>query len=93
MSTAPAEEWRSAFKSPLRKFWARRYVEFLGRERLKQMGYSADELLASMSTAGTSFAQLASDMNTLRWKLFRAFERPPFYRTKMKIRDERRGLG
>jgi hypothetical protein len=93
VSAAPIEEWKSAFASPLRKFWAKRYLEFLGGESLKKMGYSMDELLASMRSAGTSFPQLVNDVCTLRSRIFRAFEQPPFYRTKIKTRDARKGLG
>jgi hypothetical protein len=93
VSAAPTEEWRNAFNSPLRKFWARRYLEFLGRDRLARMGYGADDLIASVNAAVNSTEQFAGDLVTLGWKLFRAFEQPPFYRTKMKTRDERRGLG
>ena len=93
VSAAPVEEWKSAFASPLRKFWAKRYLEFLGGESLKKMGYSTDELLASIRSAGTSFPQLLNDVCTLRSRIFRAFEQPPFYRTTRKTRDSRRGLG
>jgi hypothetical protein len=93
VSTAPAEEWKSAFASSLRRFWGKRYLEFLGHEAVKKMGYSADELIAAMNSVNTSGAQFASDLLVLRWRIFRAFEQPPFYRTKIKTRDEGRGLG
>jgi hypothetical protein len=93
VSATPTEEWKNSFASPLRRFWAKRYLEFLGAKSLKKMGYSTEELLATIHSAGTSPPQLANDLRTLRWRIFRAFERPPFYRTKMKTRDSRRGLG
>ena len=93
VSAAPTEDWKSVFASPIRKFWAKRYLNFLGREQLQKMGYSADKLIQSMNTAGTSIAQAAEDIQTLGWKIFHAFEQPPFYRTKTKTRNERRGYG
>ena len=93
VSAAPVEEWKFEFASPVRKFWAKRYLEFLGQERLQRMGYSADELLATIGGIENSSELLASDIGTLGWKLFRIFERPPFYRPKMKTRNERRGHG
>lgn len=93
VSSAPLEEWKSAFASPLRRFWARRYLDFLGRDALKEMGYNTDDLIDAMRSAGTSIAQLISDIRVLRWRLFRACEQPPFYRTKIKTRDSRRGYG
>jgi len=93
VSAAPADEWKNAFASPLRKYWARRYLDFLGRERLERMGYAPESVLAALGGAGTSLPQLFSDVRTLGWKLCRAFEQPPFYRTKMRTRDERRSYG
>lgn len=92
VSTAAAEEWRRTFASPVRKFWARRYLDFLGADRLKRMGYSVDDLKAAMDSS-LSMSQLWNDLWTLGWKIFRAGEYPPFYRTKMKTRNERRGHG
>ena len=93
VSAASVEEWRFAFDSVVRKFWVRRYLEFLGHERLTKMGYSTNELLAVLETVENSSERLASDLGVLGWKVLRVFERPPFYRTKTKTRDERRGLG
>jgi len=93
VSTAPVEEWKMEYRSSVRKFWAKRYLEFLGQERLHRMGYNADDLIASVNTAANSTEQLAADLGTLGWRTFRALERPPFYRTKMKTRNERRSYG
>ena len=93
VSAAPLEEWKHFFASPLRRFWARRYLNFLGPDALRRMGYSAGDLVAAMNGAGTSLAQGVSDLRVLGWKLFRAFEQPPFYRTKIRTRDAARGLG
>src|SRR5687768_13055462 len=30
VSAAPTQEWKNAFASPIRRFWARRYLDFLG---------------------------------------------------------------
>lgn len=91
VSAAPAEEWKNAFASPLRKYWARRYLDFLEPARLKKMGYDAEILLGDLRATGTSLPQFASDVRTLGWKLLRTFEQPPFYRTKTRTRAERRG--
>lgn len=93
VSAAPIEEWKFTFDSAVRRFWAKRYLEFLGHERLTKMGYLGNELLASMGTVANSSERLASDLGTLGWKVLRAFEQPPFYRTKTKTRDGRRGQG
>jgi hypothetical protein len=57
------------------------------------MGYAAHDLLAAIKTVRNSTELLANDVGTLGLRLFRAFERPPFYRTKMRTRSEQRGYG
>ena len=93
VSKSSVDEWRQTFASPLRRFWARRYLEFLTPEKLARMGYNADELLRDLSSVSASPGQLMADVGTLGWKLGRFAERPPFYRTKMKTRNAKRGHG
>jgi hypothetical protein len=93
VSSASLEEWCHAFASPLRRFWARRYLEFLTPEKLHRMGYEERQLKDALRSAKTSPGQLVGDVRTLGWKLARCGERPPFFRTKMKTRNARHGHG
>ena len=93
VSAAAIDEWKVAFASPVRKFWAKRYLEFLGHDRLARTGYDARELLAAIASVESSPELLASDIGTLGWKLLRAFDRPPFYPTFTKARNARRRHG
>lgn len=93
ISTASADEWRNAFASPLRRHWAKRYLEYLRPDRLQKMGYQSQEIIDAMHAGGLSLAQFSSDLGTLGWNLLRAFENPPFYRTRIRTRNEARGHG
>ena len=93
VSTAPTEEWKSAFASPLRRHWARHYLDFLGAGPLARMGYEAAELRAAMRAGPVSVPQLVRDIRTLGWRLARAAERPPYYETKTSTRSAKRGHG
>ncbi len=93
ISSAPLEEWRTAFASPLRRYWARHYLNFLSADKLRRMGYEERELIASLRETRTSPAQFFEDLQTLGWKLLRCGDRPPFYRTKMKTKNPRQGHG
>jgi hypothetical protein len=93
VSKASVDEWRRTFASPLRRFWARRYLEFLTPEKLARMGYNADELMRDLRSVSASPGQCLADVRTLGWKLGRFAERPPFYRTRMKTRNAKRGHG
>jgi hypothetical protein len=93
VSEASVDEWRHSFASPLRRFWARRYLDFLTQEKLQRMGYDLRTLQETLRSVKTSPGQLLADVKTLGWKIARFGERPPFYRTKMKTRNARRGHG
>lgn len=93
VSSTSLDEWREAFGSPLRRFWARRYLSYLGDATLQRMGYNVEELGRELAETKTSLRQLVQDVGTLGWRLARAGEQPPFFRTKMRTRNARRGHG
>jgi hypothetical protein len=44
IDAAPLAKWPATFSNPWRRSWARRYLEWAGRERLALTGYDPDEL-------------------------------------------------
>lgn len=50
LSTASVEKWRATLSNPVRRAWARRWLRWLGRERLAVMGYDLDALQAELDT-------------------------------------------
>lgn len=44
VDSSPKEKWHQAINNPLRKYWSKRYLEWIGARRLALMGYD----LASM---------------------------------------------
>ena len=62
ISSEPLDKWKQALRNPLRKRWARRYVQWIGSERLGLMGYSLDALLAELDSVPASTAYLLSDI-------------------------------
>lgn len=61
LESAPTEKWRKTISNPLRRAWARRYLEWIGAERLATMGYDHEQLLAELSTAGGSLTAIPAD--------------------------------
>lgn len=57
----PTEKWRRTISNPLRRLWARRYLEWIGAERLAFMGYDLDLLLAQLASAGEGRRGLGRD--------------------------------
>lgn len=48
LSTGSLDEWIDVFRSPIRRAWAKRYLDRIGDERLTRMGYSKIDLLAQI---------------------------------------------
>ena len=70
VSAEPTEAWKKAFASPLRKLWARRYLEWLGDETLKLLGYESAALLRELDSISSSFGQTMNDVGDLRARAF-----------------------
>jgi hypothetical protein len=66
LSSEPEGKWRQTLANPLRKEWARRYLRFLGAERLALMGYDQERMLSELDSLPTSFESVLPDaMRTL----------------------------
>lgn len=66
LSSEPEGKWRQTLANPLRREWARRYLRFLGAERLALMGYDQERMLNELDSLPTSFESVLPDaMRTL----------------------------
>ncbi|MGZ8195152.1 MAG: sulfotransferase family protein [Methylosarcina sp.] len=61
LDSAPLDKWKNVINNPLRKLWCRRYLTWLGRERLTLMGYDLDALLLEMSRTKSSYGNIFMD--------------------------------
>jgi hypothetical protein len=61
LSQEPLSKWKRTLASPLRKWWCRRYLRWIGQARLKEMGFDLDTLLRELREAPTSWRTLPSD--------------------------------
>jgi hypothetical protein len=84
LSQAPIEKWRGTLANPIRKEWSRRYLRFLGSERLRVMGYDQAELLRDLEALPAGTDGLVGD--SLR--LIDALAREP-----IRARNRRRTIG
>ena len=53
-STASIQAWRRVVANPVRRRWCRRYLEWIGEERLATMGYDVHELELALAESGNS---------------------------------------
>jgi hypothetical protein len=57
----PLGKWKRTLTNPLRKAWCRRYLQWIGEQRLATMGYDLDELLHELAACPTNASYLISD--------------------------------
>lgn len=73
LSAEPLTKWKSDLASPVRQAWAKRYVLWLGRDRLEMMGYDYDEILNQLHRVPRDYSLVPADLgNTVRgiiWSL------------------------
>jgi len=62
ISPEPLTKWEQVVANPVRKAWCRRYLYWVGAQRLRVMGYDIDQLFAQLNSAPMSFRFLASDL-------------------------------
>jgi hypothetical protein len=75
LSQEPRIKWMKTLGSPLRKAWCRRYLRWIGPERLHAMGYELDELLRELEAIPTSWRTVPSDaLRMFAGRFVRAFE-------------------
>ena len=65
LSSEPEQKWKATIANPLRKAWCRRYLNFIGNERLATMGYDLDLLTHEVDAQPTGRDSLASDLRRL----------------------------
>ena len=76
VSSAPLEGWRRTLDNPVRKAWCRRYLRWIGKDRLAVMGYDLDGLIAELDALPTSYRRVGSDVGRGCWGLIRDFSEP-----------------
>jgi hypothetical protein len=71
IDTEPIDKWKETLANPLRRAWARRYLRFLGEDRLSAMGYSTPELIRALDAQTPSATLLGSDLGRLALDLLK----------------------
>ena len=61
ISSDSLDKWKSTLASPIRKVWCRRYLYWLGKDRLEVMGYDLDELLNEVKEIPSQWSKVIPD--------------------------------
>jgi Sulfotransferase family len=65
LSPEPEQKWKATLVNPLRKAWCRKYLDFLGSDRLASMGYDHEQIVQELDTQPTSASSLVPDLGRL----------------------------
>jgi hypothetical protein len=84
LSSDPQQKWRATLANPVRREWCRRYLRFLGEERLAAMGYDLGQLSEELSALPPGRDGLATDL----WQVARGIAQEP-----VRVRTRNRRLG
>ncbi|MEM8705348.1 MAG: sulfotransferase [Actinomycetota bacterium] len=69
------DRWVEVMSNPRRRRWCRKYLDFLGDERLEFMGYDRQDLLDQLHAGSRSTSYLANDLYwTVAAPIYRTFE-------------------
>lgn len=75
LSVQSIDAWKVTLANPWRKTWCRRYLHWLGRDRLLVMGYDLDSLLAELDQLPNYWGTVPRDvMHAFYGYLYCAFE-------------------
>lgn len=62
VTKAPVDKWKRSFSNPLRKRWARNYLNWIGQQRLNMMGYSLGDMLSKLDNIPVELKYSMSDI-------------------------------
>jgi hypothetical protein len=84
ISREPLERWRGVLNNPVRKAWCRRYLRWLGSERLAMMGYDLEGLLRELDSLPTSYRGVGSDVWRSSYGITYDLLEPKIFRQKLR---------
>jgi hypothetical protein len=58
----PVNKWQSTLNNPIRKFWMKQYLNWIGAERLSHIGYDLELLQDELSSVKLNFKGMPTDI-------------------------------
>jgi len=91
LSKEPLDKWKDQNSNPVRRAWCRRYLNWIGDERLTLMGYDGDELRNQLSNVRLSPGRMVSDIVRIIYGLiYSLLDLPNIWKKLNKIRERKR---
>jgi hypothetical protein len=82
---ASVESWTTTVDNPVRQAWCRRYLMWVGQDRLRVMGYEVERLLDDMRRSRTTLRRIPGDLMHLLLGLGYHWIEPVILRDKLKL--------
>lgn len=76
VSEEPIDKWKRTLANPVRKCWCKRYLDWIGEERLRTMGYDLTWLSDELDKLPNSSQYLGSDLLRVVYGACRRFSEP-----------------
>jgi hypothetical protein len=73
ISDGSLDKWKQTLRNPLRKAWCRRYLDWLGADRLSALGYDRDFLRSALDEIPLSLRRTGGDMARMSYSLLYQF--------------------
>jgi hypothetical protein len=71
VSREPLSKWQQTLANPVRRAWARRYLDWIGQERLATMGYDRDELRRQLDSVPLQRRETVGDVGRIVYRSLR----------------------
>lgn len=84
LSSEPQRKWKGTLANPLRREWCRRYLRFLGPERLATIGYDLEAIVAELNSQPAGLDAFPADL----WRAAKDVAKEP-----IRVRTRSRRLG
>lgn len=81
---APLKKWQRAMANPIRRQWCKNYVNWLGAERMAEIGYDQKEQLETIRSMPLTASRLIPDTLGLAYGLFYSLCEPFFMKYKLR---------
>jgi len=85
LSNKPIEKWKESLANPWRKWWCRRYIKWLGDERLGIMGYNSETLIQEVNALPFSLKYFVSDITRAFFGMIYCWLSPTIFKQKWKL--------
>ena len=84
LSKQSLAKWQDVLSNPIRKIWCKRYIYWIGRERLELIGYDLDFIINELKNLPFSMENFGSDIFWIIYGIFYTLFNPVTIKHKIK---------